>query len=263
MRSVNIAKMIRFVAAGTLSGWQENKAEKTDLTQLSAFFRLEGGKASTDNLRVLGPLVRVAGTGTADLAAKRLQFRVEPKLVLSLEGQGGAADPIGIGVPVVVQGPWGAPRIYPEVAGILENPDAAYAKLREMGAGLFGMNPGQSGVPTALPQTIDGLIDRLGGDRKTPPPTAATAPANAEKPPQPSPAPLPRPAPQVQARPQPAPAPPHRPRSRNQRRRRNHRRSRTRRLRFRRAGPLGLSKAYSVNEEPSEGSTDQRSCIEA
>ena len=206
LRSVNIAKMIRFVAAGTLSGWQENKAEKTDLTQLSAFFRLEGGKASTDNLRLLGPLVRVTGAGTADLAAKTLQFRVEPKLVLSLEGQGGAADPTGIGVPVVVQGPWGAPHIYPEVAGILDNPEAAYAKLRELGQGLFGMNPGQSGIPTALPpQSIDALIDRLGGGRRT-----TTAPANTERPPQASPTPLPvvRPQPQVQARPQPAPTPP-------------------------------------------------------
>jgi AsmA protein len=204
LRSVNVAKMIRFVAAGTLSGWQENKAEKTDLTQLSAFFRLEGGKASTDNLRLLGPLVRVTGAGTADITAKTLQFRVEPKLVLSLEGQGGAADPVGIGVPVVVQGPWSAPRIYPEVAGILENPEAAYAKLRELGQGLFGMNPGQSGVPAALPpQSIDALIDRLGGDRKT-----TTAPANTERPPQAAPTPMPRPQPQVQARPQPAPTPP-------------------------------------------------------
>ena len=152
LRSVNIAKMIRFVAAGTLSGWQENKAEKTDLTQLSAFFRLEGGKASTDNLRVLGPLVRVTGTGAADLAAKRLEFRVEPKLALSLEGQGGAADPIGIGVPVVVQGPRGVLRIYPEVAGILRNPEAAYAKLRELGQGLFGMNRGQSAFRLRFPR---------------------------------------------------------------------------------------------------------------
>jgi len=124
--------------------------------------------------------------------------------VLSLEGQGGAADPVGIGVPVVVQGPWGAPRIYPEVAGILENPEAAYAKLRELGTGLFGMNPGQSGVPAALPpQTIDALIDRLGDDRKTVP-----APANTEKQPSsPTPLPLPRPQPQAQARPQPQPPP--------------------------------------------------------
>jgi AsmA protein len=213
LRSVNIAKMIRFVAAGTLNGWQENKAEKTDLTQLSAFFRLEGGKASTDNLRLIGPLVRVTGTGTADLAAKTLQFRVEPKLVLSLEAQGGATDPVGIGVPVAVQGPWGAPRIYPEVAGILENPDAAYAKLRELGQGLFGMNPGQSGIPTSppkLPQSIDALIDRAGGDRKTIAPPTASAPGSPERerPQQAAPVPVPRPQPQVQARPQPAPAPP-------------------------------------------------------
>jgi AsmA protein len=209
LRSVNIAKMIRFVAAGTLSGWQENKAEKTDLTQLSAFLRLEGGKASTDNLRVLGPLVRVTGTGTADLAAKTLQFRVEPKLVLSLEGQGGAADPIGIGVPVVVQGSWGAPRIYPEVAGILENPEAAYARLRELGQGLFGMNPGQSGIPASVPQSIDALIDRLEGDRKsTTAPVTTTVPANTEKSPQAVPVPRAQPAPQAQARPQPAPTPP-------------------------------------------------------
>jgi AsmA protein len=220
LRSVNVAKMIRFVAAGTLSGWQENKAEKTDLTQLSAFFRLEGGKASTDNLRLLGPLVRVTGAGSADLAAKTLQFRVEPKLVLSLEGQGGAADPVGIGVPVAVQGPWGAPRIYPEVAGILDNPEAAYAKLRELGQGLFGMSAGQSGIPTSLPQqlpqTIDGLIDRLGG-KTTPSATTTTAPPNTERPSQAAPTPLPAPRPQpqpqpqaqpqAQARPQPAPTP--------------------------------------------------------
>ena len=212
LRSVNIAKMIRFVAAGTLSGWQENKAEKTDLTQLSAFFRLEGGKASTDNLRLLGPLVRVTGAGTADLAAKTLSFRVEPKLVLSLEGQGGASDPIGIGVPVLVQGPWGAPRIYPEVAGILDNPEAAYAKLRELGQGLFGMSAGQSGIPAALPQSIDALIDRLGG-KATPPAATTTATPNTERPQQAAPPPLPvaRPQPQAQpqaqARPQPAPPP--------------------------------------------------------
>ena len=64
--------------------------------------------------------------------------------MLSLEGQGGALAPIGIGVPVAVQGPWGAPRIYPDMAGILDNPDAAYAKLRELGAGLFGTGTGRA-----------------------------------------------------------------------------------------------------------------------
>ena len=40
----------------------------------------------------------------------------------------------------MIEGPWGEPRIYPDMQGILDNPDAAYAKLKEMGKGLFGPN---------------------------------------------------------------------------------------------------------------------------
>ena len=80
----------------------------------------------------------MTGAGTIDLGAKTLAFRVEPKLVMTTEGQGRAADPVGLGIPVVIDGPWAEPRIYPDMAGILDNPDAAYAKLKEMGKGLFG-----------------------------------------------------------------------------------------------------------------------------
>ena len=52
----------------------------------------------------------------------------------------GNADPIGLGIPVIVQGTWTEPRIYPDVTGILDNPGAAYARLRELGQGLFGQN---------------------------------------------------------------------------------------------------------------------------
>jgi AsmA protein len=180
IRSVNIAKMIRSVGAGIVSGWQKDTAEKTDLTELSAFFRLEHGLASTSDFRLLGPLVRVTGTGTADIGAKTLQFRVEPKLVLSLEGQGGAADPLGIAVPVMVQGTWGAPRIYPDVAGILDNPDAAYAKLKELGAALLGSGAGTGSGQAAetvkpLMESIEAMVDRFSGKDKPAPRTQSPA----------------------------------------------------------------------------------------
>src|SRR5438270_8290171 len=38
----------------------------------------------------------------------------------------------------MIQGTWSQPRIYPDMAGMMDNPDAAYAKLREMGKGMFG-----------------------------------------------------------------------------------------------------------------------------
>ena len=70
IRNVNIAQMIRSLTASSLNGWQQNKTDKTDLTQLSATFRLDKGRRATDNLRLAGPLVRVSGAGTVDLAPR-------------------------------------------------------------------------------------------------------------------------------------------------------------------------------------------------
>jgi AsmA protein len=142
IRGINVAQMIRSLTSGTLSGWQENRdnsrEQSTDLSQLSASFRIDKGQAVTTDLNLTGPLVRVTGAGTIALDTKMLGFRVEPKLVMTTEGQGRAAEPVGFGIPVMIQGTWSQPRIYPDMAGMLDNPDAAYAKLREMGKGLFG-----------------------------------------------------------------------------------------------------------------------------
>jgi AsmA protein len=145
IRSINIAQMVRNLTQGTLNGWQENKTEKTDLTELSGLFKINAGVATTDNLKLFGPLVRVNGGGNADLSAKTLQFKLDTKLVMSLEGQGGPDNPIGFGVPVMATGNWASPQIYPDIAGILDHPDAAYAKLRELGVGLFGNSGGTTG----------------------------------------------------------------------------------------------------------------------
>ena len=140
IRGLNVAQMIRSLTAGTLSGWQENEQLTTDLSQLSASFKIDKGQAVTTDLNLIGPLVKMAGAGTIDLGTKQIGFRVEPKLVITTEGQGRTGNPVGFGIPVMIEGPWDAPRIYPEMQGILDNPDAAYAKLREMGKGLFGPN---------------------------------------------------------------------------------------------------------------------------
>ncbi|MFK4528006.1 AsmA protein [Bradyrhizobium japonicum] len=138
IRGINIAQMVRSLTSGTLSGWQDSEAQSTDLSQLSASFRIDKGQAVTTDLNLIGPLVRVTGAGTIALDTKMMGFRVEPKLVMTTEGQGRTSERVGFGIPVMIQGSWSQPRIYPDMAGMLDNPDAAYAKLREMGKGLFG-----------------------------------------------------------------------------------------------------------------------------
>ncbi|MBR1200981.1 AsmA family protein [Bradyrhizobium sp. AUGA SZCCT0240] len=180
IKGLNVAQMIRSLTSGTLSGWQEGKEQSTDLSQLSASFKIDKGQAVTTDLNLIGPLVRMTGVGTIALDTKQIGFRVEPKLVMTTEGQGRTNEPVGFGIPVMIEGPWGAPKIYPDMQGILDNPDAAYAKLKEMGKGLFGPNGGglgsalggllggQQGVPGGQPggpggQQGSGLEGILGG----------------------------------------------------------------------------------------------------
>ena len=104
------------------------------------------------------------------------------------------ADPVGFGIPVVIDGPWAEPRIYPDMAGMLDNPDAAYAKLKEMGKGLFGPGGGLDGLIGGSPDGSGsgGLSDQLGetlgnllqqglgqsrGQSRGMPPSPAPAPA--------------------------------------------------------------------------------------
>jgi AsmA protein len=154
IRGINIAQMLRSLTTSKLSGWQDNqnanqnsnqnasqdqnKEQTTDLTQLSASFRIDKGQAVTTDFNLIGPLVRITGAGTIALDTKMMGFRVEPKLVMTTEGQGRTSEPVGFGIPVMISGSWSQPQIYPDMAGMMDNPDAAYAKLREMGKGLFG-----------------------------------------------------------------------------------------------------------------------------
>jgi AsmA protein len=72
----------------------------------------------------------------------------------SLEGQGGKKDLEGLGVPVAINGPWAQPSIYPDIAGILENPQAAYQKLSKLGGGLVKL-------PSA--DSLGGTLSSTGG----------------------------------------------------------------------------------------------------
>ncbi|WP_315722817.1 MULTISPECIES: AsmA family protein [unclassified Bradyrhizobium] len=178
IRGINVAQMIRSLTTNPLSGWQDAKELTTDLTQLSASFQIERGQAATSDLNLVGPLVKVTGAGTIDLGNRALAMRVEPKLVMTTEGQGRASDPVGLGIPVVIDGPWSQPRFYPDMAGILDNPDAAYAKLKQMGQGLFGKDG--AGLDNLI-NGIGGLIGNSTSGSGTVPNAAPSAP-NAQAP---------------------------------------------------------------------------------
>ena len=148
--------MIRQLTASPLSGWQEEKEQATDLTQLSASFRIERGQATTTDLNLVGPLVRL--TGSRHHRPRHQDAGVPGRAEAGDDHRGPGPQPTirsGSAFPwsSTARGP--QPRIYPDMAGMLDNPDAAYAKLKEMGKGLFGANGGGLG----------GLMGGLGGNQ--------------------------------------------------------------------------------------------------
>jgi AsmA protein len=189
IRGINVAKILRNLSTGILAGWQESADEKTDFAALGASFKIAKGQAQTADLHLEGPLVRMTGAGTVDLSGRTLKFRVDPQVVASLEGQGGKTDLAGLGVPVMIAGPWSKPSIYPDIEGILQNPQAAYEQLNKLSGGLVSIkgnalgNTGsiaggiiQNGKinKNALEQgAITGLGALLGGKKSKQAPAAA------------------------------------------------------------------------------------------
>lgn len=185
IRGINIPKMVRGLSIDTLLGWQQSENEKTDFSQLSANYTIERGILTNNDLIVVGPLLRMTGAGTVDIPNRSLSYRVDPKIVASLEGQGASEDLEGFAVPIRIEGPWSQPRIYPEIEGILQDPQGALDQLRKLGGGLFGGTGGQQGpadgssgqgVGDLLSEGVSQGLGNLLGTSDSNTPSAGSAP---------------------------------------------------------------------------------------
>lgn len=172
IRGINIPQMVRGLSVETLLGWQANPSAKTDFSSLGASFQIKNGIATTKDLSMTGPLLRMTGKGTTDMPAQRLSWRVEPKIVPTLKGQ--APQPrrkgedkklAGLGVPIVVEGNWNDPRIYPDIKGILENPEAAYKQLEKTGGELISILKGKKEPSKELVDQANKVINQATGGR--------------------------------------------------------------------------------------------------
>jgi AsmA protein len=121
IKGINLAQLTRTVLSAATSGWQSGGTQDTDFSELGGTFTIDKGVLSNNDLKLLSPLIRVSGAGTANILQKTLDYRVEPKLAASLEGQGGAADVKGIEVPILVTGPWSKPRFAPDLKSMIQN----------------------------------------------------------------------------------------------------------------------------------------------
>jgi len=177
---LNVAKMLRSLTTGVLTGWQFKQEARTAFSTFSASFKLAEGQAQTDDLRLIGPLVSMGGAGIVNIPNESLKLRVNPFMLASVEGTAGKKSTLGFPVPIAVTGPWDEPFFYPDIPGILENPVAAYKQLNKLGGGLIavpakmlGIDTGEGGLvekgvalPGAITKGVVGGIGQVLGTKK-------------------------------------------------------------------------------------------------
>lgn len=116
LKGFDLAAMVRNV--GSAFGLSKKGAErpKTDFTELLVPFSVENGVVNTPQSSLKSPFIRVNAKGTTDLVQETLNFRVEPKAVASMQGQGDELQRSGLLVPVVVSGTYSTPQFRPDLS---------------------------------------------------------------------------------------------------------------------------------------------------
>ncbi|WP_421792110.1 AsmA family protein [Hyphobacterium sp.] len=124
IRGVNLAQAIRGIETALTTrrlpeGFGEN--EETDFSTLAGSFTIQDGVATNNDLLMLSPLLRVEGLGTIDIGQQRQSYRLRPRAVASIQGQGGDRDLRGIVVPIVIGGTFDQPTVGIDFSTLQQN----------------------------------------------------------------------------------------------------------------------------------------------
>ncbi|MGJ3231122.1 MAG: AsmA family protein [Oceanicaulis sp.] len=164
---VNLAQVIRTVQqavqTGSLpSGFAET--QQTDFTALTGTIDIENGVARNLDLTMLSPLLRVAGTGQVDLGAQQIEYRLTPRAVQAITGQGGDLNLQGLEVPIRIRGGFNDVSVGVDFEAVARN--LVRARAGDLIGGDVGraLGEGQSIEDAARNAAGDALRRALGGE---------------------------------------------------------------------------------------------------
>jgi len=120
IKGIDLAGMVRNVKAAFGLAEKNTEKPRTDFSEFHVPFTLKRGLFNTTKTVLASPLIRVTAAGKAHLVAESLDFRVEPKFVGTLKGQGDTKQRSGLMVPVLVSGTFKEPKFRPDLEGLIK-----------------------------------------------------------------------------------------------------------------------------------------------
>jgi AsmA protein len=149
----DIAQMVRNVGAALKLSQREKP--RTEFSEIKGNFTIKNGLLDNPTTYMSSPLLRVVGKGKVNLPRETIDYRVEPKFVGTLEGQGDAKLRSGLMVPVMISGTLSDPKFRPDLSGIVKGD-----QLKEEASKLLQEITKEKGEEKegALEQLIPGLL---------------------------------------------------------------------------------------------------------
>ncbi|MGF1861965.1 AsmA family protein [Photobacterium profundum] len=164
---VNIPEMIR-EAKATLKGKKAEyvkEEKKTDFSALKATFKIGKSVASSTNIHLASPLLRIDGKGNTNLVSERLDFIISTSVVASSKGQGGKDidDIADLTVPVNVKGDWTKPTFALDLKELFkQNNELEEKAKKEIDRGLeklLGDKSKDDNIKNAADKLLKGLFN--------------------------------------------------------------------------------------------------------
>ena len=146
IKGINLGAMVRNVSSAFLDP-KARESQKTDFSELTGTYTITKGIVRNTDLSMLSPLIRVTGSGRVDLPKRTVNYRIEPKVVMTSQGQGGSAKASGIMVPVVVSGPWHDLSYKPDLGALVKQQLGDPSKALGAVKGLLGKPSGTTTTP--------------------------------------------------------------------------------------------------------------------
>jgi AsmA protein len=125
VRGIDVPLLMANVAQSIVIGWQDQPDITSSFNLLKGSFKIADGIAESSDLELVAPAFSLKGRGLIDILKGEVDVKVEPASEAD-------ADSIALAVPLIISGSWDKPKFYPDIAGVLENPGAAYDALKAL-----------------------------------------------------------------------------------------------------------------------------------
>jgi AsmA protein len=132
---IDIGKLLRAIEQAHFSRLEVSPEDRTPFSELAGSFHINNGLAETNDLRLVGPHLRLSGAGSTNLVERTADYLVRLKLAETAPSEGAVIKVSGLEFPMHISGPWERLAFKPDLKGIVNSEQASEA-IRQIGKNL-------------------------------------------------------------------------------------------------------------------------------